>query len=154
MNGKQKCRILKRIREQIAQANDIELVVEQCAYQGDCKGVCPRCEAEVRYLERELEKRRSLKKRVVLAGVSAGLTLALSGCSTIERLADRFVAFLSGERDEDPITELVGDVPMQIGPDEGELVLDRELEPEYLTGTDEATVPEEGEFSEETEEAD
>ena len=154
MNGKQKCRILKRIREQIAQANDIELVVEQCAYQGDCKGVCPRCEAEVRYLERELEKRRSLKKRVVLAGVSAGLTLALSGCSTIERLADRFVAFLSGERDEDPITELVGDVPMQIGPDEGELVLDGELEPEYLTGTDEAKVPEEGEFSEETEEAD
>ena len=70
MNGKQKCRILKQIRQQIAEANDIELVVSECTHKGDCRGTCPRCEAEVRYLERELEKRRRLMKRVALAGIS------------------------------------------------------------------------------------
>ena len=55
--GKQTCKILKEIRKQIAAENDIKLVIEECTYQGDCLGTCPKCEAEVRYLERELEKR-------------------------------------------------------------------------------------------------
>ena len=52
--GKQTCKILKEIRKQIAAENDIKLVIEECTYQGDCLGTCPKCEAEVRYLEREL----------------------------------------------------------------------------------------------------
>ena len=52
--GKQKCRILKTIREQIAEANDIKLVTSKCRYRGDCLGTCPKCEAEVRYLEEQL----------------------------------------------------------------------------------------------------
>ena len=71
--GKQTCKILKEIRKQIAEENDIKLVVEECTYQGDCLGTCPKCEAEVRYLEHELEKRQRLGKAAVVAGLSVGL---------------------------------------------------------------------------------
>ena len=71
--GKQTCKILKEIRKQIAEENDINLIIEECTYQGDCLGTCPRCEAEVRYLERELEKRQRLGKAAVVAGLSVGL---------------------------------------------------------------------------------
>ena len=71
--GKQTCKILKEIRKQIAEENDIKLVVEECTYKGDCIGTCPKCEAEVRYLERELEKRQRMGKAVVVAGLSVGL---------------------------------------------------------------------------------
>ena len=71
--GKQTCKILKEIRKQIAEENDIQLVIEECTYQGDCLGTCPKCEAEVRYLERELEKRQRLGKAAVVAGLSVGL---------------------------------------------------------------------------------
>ena len=49
------------------------MVIEECTYQGDCLGTCPKCEAEVRYLERELEKRQRLGKAAVVAGLSVGL---------------------------------------------------------------------------------
>ena len=71
--GKQTCKILKEIRKQIAAENDIDLIIEECTYQGDCLGTCPKCEAEVRYLERELEKRQRLGKAAVVAGLSVGL---------------------------------------------------------------------------------
>ena len=72
--GKEKCKILKQIRQNIASENDIPLVVEECHYKGECRGTCPRCEAELEYLERELMKRRSMGKKLVLAGLSAGLS--------------------------------------------------------------------------------
>ena len=50
VRGKQTCKILKEIRRQIAEANDIEFITSECQYQGDCLGTCPKCEAEVRYL--------------------------------------------------------------------------------------------------------
>lgn len=71
--GKRTCRILKEIRRQIAEANDIEYVVEECQYKGDCKGTCPKCEAEVRYLEEQLHRRQMLGKAVVVAGLSLGV---------------------------------------------------------------------------------
>ena len=77
--GKKTCKILKEIRRQIAEANDIEYVVEECQYKGDCLGTCPKCEAEVRYLEQHLHQRQLLGKAVVLAGVSVGM-FTLSSC--------------------------------------------------------------------------
>lgn len=71
--GKQTCKILKEIRKQIAEENDIKLAIEECTYQGDCLGTCPKCEAEVRYLERELEKRQRIGKAAMVAGLSVGL---------------------------------------------------------------------------------
>ena len=71
--GKQTCKILKEIRKQIAAENDIKLVIEECTYKGACSGTCPKCEAEVRYLERELEKRQRMGKAAIVAGLSVGL---------------------------------------------------------------------------------
>lgn len=78
--GKATCKILKDIRRQIAEANDIELVIKECTYQGDCSGTCPRCEAEVAYLERELEKRKALGKAVKITGLAAA-SFAAVACS-------------------------------------------------------------------------
>ena len=72
--GKQTCKILKEIRRQIAAENDIKLVIEECTYQGDCIGTCPKCEEEVRYLERELEKRQRMGKAAIVAGLSVGFS--------------------------------------------------------------------------------
>lgn len=76
--GKQTCKILKEIRRQIAQANDIEFVTEECRYKGDCLGTCPKCEAEVRYLEQQLRARSLAGRLINLAGISAGAIALLS----------------------------------------------------------------------------
>ena len=81
--GKQTCKILKEIRKQIAEENDIQLVIEECTYQGDCLGTCPKCEAEVRYLERELEKRQRLGKAAVFAGMTIGTLCAATSCDKL-----------------------------------------------------------------------
>ena len=87
--GKTTCRILKEIRRQIAEANDIEYVVEECQYKGDCKGTCPKCEAEVKYLENQLHKRQMLGKAVVVAGLSLGVIPAMAQSAQV---ADSVVA--------------------------------------------------------------
>ena len=73
MRGKRICNSLKKVRLDIAKANGISLDIPECTHKGECLGSCPRCEWEVRYLERELEKKRRNGAKVVLAGVSAGL---------------------------------------------------------------------------------
>lgn len=80
MNGKQKCRILKEIRQEIAKNNDIEFITTECKHQGDCLGTCPKCEAEVRYLEAELDKRRRAGKAVAVAGIAATLLFSATAC--------------------------------------------------------------------------
>ena len=78
--GKHICRILKEIRRQIAEANGIEFATSECRYKGDCLGTCPKCEAEVHYLEQQLRARSLAGKAVALAGISAGIML-MSGCN-------------------------------------------------------------------------
>ena len=85
--GKKICSELKQVRRQIAESNGIKLNIPECTYEGDCKGTCPRCEAEVRYLERELEKRMRLGKVAVVAGVALGLA-ACSGSPQQEYYSD------------------------------------------------------------------
>lgn len=80
MNGKSKCKILKEIRRQIAAENDIEFIISECKFQGACSGTCPKCEAEVRYLEQQLQKRRQAGKAVAVAGIAAALIVTASGC--------------------------------------------------------------------------
>ncbi|NLI37001.1 MAG: energy transducer TonB [Bacteroidales bacterium] len=70
--GKQTCRILKEIRKQIADANDIEFITSECQFKGDCLGTCPKCESEVHYLEQQLKHRQMLGKAITLFGLSAG----------------------------------------------------------------------------------
>ena len=79
--GKQTCKTLKGIRKKIADANEIIYEPKECTHKGDCAGTCPACEAEVKYLERQLSLRRMAGKAVAIVGLSFGLS-ALSGCGT------------------------------------------------------------------------
>lgn len=79
--GKTICNVLKGIRKSIADANGIEYSPRKCHHEGECRGTCPACEAEVRYIERQLNVRRQLGKAVTIVGLSAGIA-ALTGCGS------------------------------------------------------------------------
>lgn len=96
MKGKDKCKALKEIRRQIAEKNDIPYVVSQCKYQGDCLGTCPKCEAELRYLERELAIRRGLGKAAAVAGISISVCASLTACTSESGSSDSGYEDLSG----------------------------------------------------------
>lgn len=93
MTGKSKCKILKNIRRQIAQENDIAFVTSECKFQGECSGTCPKCEAELRYLEQELAKRQKAGKTIAVAGIAAALMVGVSGCT----LSNPFAGPVPGE---------------------------------------------------------
>ena len=73
--GKDICKELKALRRQIAEENGIPLETEECTYRGECCGTCPRCDAEVRYLEDALSHRLSLGKAATVAGLALGLAV-------------------------------------------------------------------------------
>lgn len=85
--GKTICSVLKTIRKQVADANEIKYEPRECHYEGECRGTCPACEAEVRYIERELDLHRQLGKAVAIVGISAGLS-ALTGCGNKAKNVD------------------------------------------------------------------
>jgi len=71
--GRTICNELKKVRRRIADENGIALETPECTHQGPCPGTCPRCEAEVRYLERELARRLAMGKVATVAGLTLGL---------------------------------------------------------------------------------
>ncbi len=90
MNGKEKCKILKEIRKDIAKANSIPLNIPECTHKGDCKGTCPRCEAEVKYLEKKLAERKKRGFKIAVAGISASLVaFNATSCDIIDEIAER-----------------------------------------------------------------
>jgi len=76
--GKAKCKVLKGIRQKIADNNGIKYSPCECHHKGDCSGTCPACEQEIRYIERELKARRKTGKLLKMAGIAAGVTAILS----------------------------------------------------------------------------
>ena len=94
--GKQTCKILKEIRRQIAEANGIEFITSECRYRGDCLGTCPKCEAEVRYLEQQLRARSLAGKTVAIAGISAGALALLSPTASSAQAAQESNNFMKG----------------------------------------------------------
>ena len=75
--GKSTCKLLKDIRQQIADANGISYQPKECQHKGDCAGTCPACEEEIRYLERELKARKGNGFSMKVAGIAAGI------CATV-----------------------------------------------------------------------
>ena len=75
--GKSTCKLLKDIRQQIADANGISYQPIECHHKGDCAGTCPACEEEIRYLERELKARKGNGFGMKVAGIAAGI------CATV-----------------------------------------------------------------------
>lgn len=113
MNGKSKCKILKDIRRKIAEDNDIAYVTSDCKYQGVCSGTCPKCEAELRYLEEELAKRKNLGKAVAVAGIAAALVVGSAGCAVTKPSQDP-TTYQTQPSTTEPSTTLPvpGEVPM------------------------------------------
>ena len=106
MTGKQKCAILKEIRRDIAAKNDISIRIEECTHRGECRGTCPRCESEVRILERALEEKKKRGLQTAIAGVSAGILAAsLASCVPV---SGEQIAGNGGP--SSGITDLAGDV--------------------------------------------
>ena len=75
--GRSTCKLLKSIRQQIADANGISYRPKECQHKGDCAGTCPACEEEIRYLERELKVRKGNGFGMKVAGIAAGI------CTTV-----------------------------------------------------------------------
>ena len=77
VKGKSTCKLLKDIRQQIADANGISYQPKECHHKGNCAGTCPACEEEIRYLERELKARKGNGFGMKVAGIAAGI------CATV-----------------------------------------------------------------------
>lgn len=103
MIGKQKCKILKEIRQKIADENDIPYVTRECRHQGSCRGTCPQCESELRYLEDQLKVRISLGKKIKVTALCTGMVLTMAGCEMIDTISNKF----------DPADQTSGMVPYE-----------------------------------------
>ena len=77
VKGKSTCKLLKDIRQQIADANGTSYPPKECHHKGDCAGTCPACEEEIRYLESELKARKGNGFSMKVAGIAAGI------CATV-----------------------------------------------------------------------
>ena len=146
--GKTKCEFLKTIRCQVAKKNGIPYTYTECTYQGECRGTCPKCEEELRYLTRELEKLKRSGKQVAVAGVAAAvITASAAGCSVIpdsgrnatmgvpaythpEKL-DGDVAYIPPETEQDVEQGIVESIPPE--PEETEPLLEGEVPEEFVT---------------------
>lgn len=79
--GKATCEVLKEIRSQIAAQNEIEYEMSDCRFEGDCKGTCPKCEAELKFIEHQLIQRKKSGKSILISGITAGIiTTLMSSC--------------------------------------------------------------------------
>ena len=115
MFGKEKCKMLKEIRAEIAKNNEIEFVTKECTHQGKCKGTCPACEAEVAYLEEQLEKRRALGKAVCVAGLSAAM---VAGVVQTNQVNSKTYNMNSNTYLSDPMEQPMGALPFTPEPTE------------------------------------
>ena len=116
-HGKHICNTLKAIRLDIARANGIAYAPRECHHEGDCAGTCPACESEMRYLEREIARRRSHGKAALVAGVSLGLmSFTATSCNQLNK-ADNDV--LQGEvelvEDSCAMADSIGDEKITSG---------------------------------------
>ena len=103
--GRSTCKLLKSIRQQIADANGISYRPIECHHKGDCAGTCPACEEEIRYLERELKARKGNGFGMKVAGIAAGI------CATVMPMTAAAQAVKSDSTANRPVhTAKKGDV--------------------------------------------
>ena len=71
--GKDKCKKLKQIRKLIAEVNEIPFETVECYHEGPCPGTCPACDAEIKYLDEQLQQKRRRGEEVILSGLALDL---------------------------------------------------------------------------------
>lgn len=69
MNGREKCMLINQIRQKVADNNNIDFVIYDCTFEGECTGRCQKSDSELSYLESELEKRQNEGNKINLKGV-------------------------------------------------------------------------------------
>ena len=80
------CDELKRVRLELAKANGIDYNPIVCNHQGECSGTCPKCEAELAELTRQIKGKKSVKVigiaplKVAAVVAATATALSLSAC--------------------------------------------------------------------------
>ena len=75
--GRAICKVLKDIRQKIANENGISYHPEECHHKGECTGTCPGCEKEIRYLEEQLKNKQHSGLGLKVAGIAAGVCVTV-----------------------------------------------------------------------------
>lgn len=114
--GKKVCASLRQVRKQIAEANDISYEVTECKHQGDCRGTCPKCEAELRFIENQLSLRRAAGMAVTVVGISLGVATTFSACTAPQKtkVADASEPECKVANEVDRVVMLEGDVCINV----------------------------------------
>ena len=75
--GRTICKVLKDVRQKIANENGISYHPEECHHKGECTGTCPGCEKEIRYLEEQLKNKQHSGLGLKVAGIAAGVCVTV-----------------------------------------------------------------------------
>ena len=75
--GRAICKVLKDVRQKIANENGISYHPEECHHKGECTGTCPGCEKEIRYLEEQLKNKQHSGLGLKVAGIAAGVCVTV-----------------------------------------------------------------------------
>ena len=68
--GHEMCAQLRKIRQKIAELNDIEFEPTECTHEGPCDGTCPACDAEIRYLDEKLQRKEERGEEIIIKGIA------------------------------------------------------------------------------------
>lgn len=89
--GRAKCDRLKKIRKAVADKLNVDLHQSECAFEGSCRGTCPKCKQEEEILNRELLKRAAGLGVGTLAGLSLAGCAPLGGSQGVPPVEDESV---------------------------------------------------------------
>ena len=79
MNGKEKCKLLKKIREMIAKKNGVPYQTEECKAKGDCKGYCPKCDEELCDLNKAIAEKEAKGKKKEIPKITEDVAFRVYG---------------------------------------------------------------------------
>lgn len=110
MTGKQKCDLLKKIRKEIAEKNNIVYLTSECDFEGNCLGTCPKCDAEIRYLDMEIKRKIQLGEDVFLTGITLnGINLEQLFSENVQDSEDSDIISMGEDIDFDDFSEIEDD---------------------------------------------
>ena len=117
LTGKQKCEMLRTIRREIAKRNGIEYLSADCTYKGECLGTCPKCDAEVRFLEYELNRKAQKGESISIIGINKDIV------KMIDQVEDSVRKSIE-TYDTNDNTERVAATGMTVRPENGDRDID------------------------------
>lgn len=57
MTGREECRMLKEMLRSYVKNEKLDLIIADCDFEGECPGICPSCEAEMRAVSKLIAKK-------------------------------------------------------------------------------------------------